>query len=110
MFKRTCILNPVLLLIFGLSSFSVNGSVTLYNWTSSTDESNSIVNEQGEKEFATPENLITWIFEDGTFIPPDSYREAKLAGLSNRIRLSPTTSAHPLNPMMKKGRKFGVEN
>ena len=31
--------------------------------------SNSVINDKGEKEFKTPENLTTWIFEDGTFVP-----------------------------------------
>jgi RHS repeat-associated protein len=60
--------------------FVWDGNVPLHEWTASTEESNSTINEKGETEHTTPENLITWIFEDGTFIPPDSYREAKLQG------------------------------
>jgi RHS repeat-associated protein len=60
--------------------FVWDGNVPLHEWTASTQESNSTINEKGETEHTTPENLITWIFEVGTFIPPDSYREAKLQG------------------------------
>ena len=59
---------------------SLQGGEPLHEWTSSTEESNSTVNEQGEAEHIAPANLTTWIFEDGTFIPSDSYREAKLQG------------------------------
>jgi RHS repeat-associated protein len=57
----------LLLVIFNFSI--VTGNITLDEWTASTDESNSTINEKGETEHTTPENLITWIFEDGTFIP-----------------------------------------
>jgi RHS repeat-associated protein len=49
--------------------FVWDGNVPLHEWTVSTEESNSTINEKGETEHTTPENLITWIFEDGTFIP-----------------------------------------
>ena len=63
------VLSAVVTLIFSFGLSTSYGNVPLHEWTSSIDESNSIVNEKGEKEFKTPENLTTWIFEDGTFIP-----------------------------------------
>ena len=58
--------------------FVWDGNVPLHEWTSSSDESNSIINDKGEKEFKRPEDLTTWIFEDGTFIPM-----AKLQGFKS---------------------------
>jgi hypothetical protein len=49
--------------------FVWDGNVPLHEWTVSIDQSNSVITEDGKKEHTTPENLITWIFEDGTFIP-----------------------------------------
>ena len=53
------------------------GSVPSHEWTSSMDASISTVNEKGEKEFIVPENLTTWIFEDGTFIPMSKLQDGK---------------------------------
>lgn len=50
----------LLFLFIGLSAFAFSKN--------DADEKESI-NEQGITEHITPENLITWIFEDGTFIP-----------------------------------------
>ena len=55
--------------------FVWDGNVPLHEWTSSVDETISTVNENGETEISIPENLTTWVFEDGTFIP-----QAKLQG------------------------------
>ncbi|MFK7786083.1 MAG: RHS repeat-associated core domain-containing protein [Crocinitomicaceae bacterium] len=49
--------------------FVWDGNVPLHEWTASLDESNTVVNDKGEEEMKIPENLITWVFEDGTFIP-----------------------------------------
>jgi RHS repeat-associated protein len=57
--------------------FVWDGNVPLHEWTSSTEESNfeikggtlSGAETTGELEHITPENLTTWVFEDGTFIP-----------------------------------------
>jgi RHS repeat-associated protein len=49
--------------------FVWDGNVPLHEWTSSIDKTISIVNDKGEQEITIPENLTTWIFEDGTFIP-----------------------------------------
>ena len=47
----------------------------LYEWVEKDGESNIFVNEAGEQEIKIPDNLITWVFEEGTFIP-----QAKLEG------------------------------
>lgn len=49
--------------------FVWDGNVPLHEWTSSGDETISIINDKGEKEIQVPENLTTWIFEDGSFVP-----------------------------------------
>ncbi|MDG1331777.1 MAG: RHS repeat-associated core domain-containing protein [Crocinitomicaceae bacterium] len=49
--------------------FVWDGNVPLHEWTSGVDDAITQVNEDGEREIITPENLTTWVFEDGTFIP-----------------------------------------
>ena len=44
-------------------------------WAEKEGESSIFVNEEGEQEIKIPDNLITWVFEDGTFVP-----QAKLQG------------------------------
>ena len=41
----------------------------MHEWTSLNEETITTVNEKGEQEITIPENLITWVFEDGTFVP-----------------------------------------
>ncbi|NQZ38378.1 MAG: hypothetical protein HRT58_22145, partial [Crocinitomicaceae bacterium] len=57
--------------------FVWDGNVPLHEWTSSANETISIINAKGEKELRTPENLTTWIFEDGTFIPMAKLQDGK---------------------------------
>ena len=71
------VLSAVVTLIFSFGLSTSYGNVPLHEWTSSIDESNSFVNEKGEKELKTPENLTTWIFEDGTFIPMAKFQGFK---------------------------------
>ena len=49
--------------------FIWDGNVPLHEWTEKAEESIFSINEKGEQELIIPENLITWVFEDGTFIP-----------------------------------------
>ncbi|MCH2225361.1 MAG: DUF6531 domain-containing protein [Crocinitomicaceae bacterium] len=49
--------------------FVWDGNVPLHEWTSISEGSIQEVNAEGETEIRIPENLITWVFEDGTFIP-----------------------------------------
>ena len=49
--------------------FVWDGNVPLHEWTSNVDTSISTINDKGETELMTPENLTTWVFEEGTFIP-----------------------------------------
>ncbi|NVK65942.1 MAG: RHS domain-containing protein, partial [Flavobacteriales bacterium] len=65
--------------------FVWDGNVPLHEWTTATDESNFEIKggtlggaeTTGELEHITPENLITWIFEDGTFIPMAKLQDEK---------------------------------
>ncbi|MFK7783704.1 MAG: RHS repeat domain-containing protein, partial [Crocinitomicaceae bacterium] len=84
------ILSILLLLIFGFCLSESYGNVPLHEWTFQLEETNETesgrplsgveVDESGNLRLKSPENLTTWIFEDGTFIPSDSYRKAKLKG------------------------------
>ena len=49
--------------------FVWDGNVPLHEWTASTESSITSINDKGEGELQIPEDLITWVFEDGTFIP-----------------------------------------
>ncbi|MFK7787151.1 MAG: RHS repeat-associated core domain-containing protein [Crocinitomicaceae bacterium] len=62
--------------------FVWDGNVPLHEWTSTREETTGInesasgrplsgveVDESGNLRLKSPENLTTWIFEDGTFIP-----------------------------------------
>lgn len=56
--------------------FVWDGNVPLHEWTTASDESvfgvsepSSGVGMKGKLEFSIPDNLTTWVFEDGTFIP-----------------------------------------
>ncbi|MFK7783701.1 MAG: RHS repeat domain-containing protein, partial [Crocinitomicaceae bacterium] len=76
------ILSILLLLIFGFCLSESYGNVPLHEWTSTREETTGInesasgrplsgveVDESGNLRLKSPENLTTWIFEDGTFIP-----------------------------------------
>jgi RHS repeat-associated protein len=57
----------VILLLLTLSNIFANGNIPLHEWTAPQEE--STIKEKGKQELNIPENLITWIFEDGTFVP-----------------------------------------
>ena len=38
-------------------------------WVEKEGESSIFVNEEGKQEIKIPDNLITWVFEEGTFVP-----------------------------------------
>ena len=46
-----------------------DGNVLLHEWTAHKDESHTQLNEAGELEVKIPENLVTWVFEEGSFVP-----------------------------------------
>lgn len=48
--------------------FVWDGDVPLHEWTAPKEETISVINEKGEQELRIPENLTTWVFEDGTFL------------------------------------------
>lgn len=49
--------------------FVWDGDVPLHEWTAPEEETISFINDKGEQQLRIPENLTTWIFEEGTFIP-----------------------------------------
>ncbi|MCJ8289628.1 MAG: RHS repeat protein [Crocinitomicaceae bacterium] len=57
--------------------FVWDGNVPLHEWTAPIEETISIINADGEQELRIPENLITWIFEDGTFVPMAKLQNGK---------------------------------
>jgi RHS repeat-associated protein len=59
------------------TNFIWDGNVPLHEWTSTIDGTISSINEKGEKELNVPENLTTWVFEDGTFIPMAKLQDGK---------------------------------
>jgi RHS repeat-associated protein len=77
------VLNSLPLLIFYLLILHTN--VPLHEWNSQHEETNESSDRRQLSGVEVDEsgNLTTWIFEDGTFIPPDSYREAKLQGFKS---------------------------
>ncbi len=46
-----------------------DGNVLLHEWKSKTEKTQTSVNQDGELVFEIPKDLITWVFEEGTFIP-----------------------------------------
>ncbi len=49
--------------------YAWDGNVLLHEWKLSKNETLAHVDEHGALQFDIPENLITWIFEEGSFIP-----------------------------------------
>ena len=79
------VLHSILLVVCIFQLSMIQGNVPLHEWTSAIDESIFGVSRplsgaemKGELNFTIPENLTTWIFEDGTFIPM-----AKLQGFKS---------------------------
>ncbi|WP_196893451.1 RHS repeat-associated core domain-containing protein [Aureivirga marina] len=49
--------------------FVWNGDVPIHQWTCKTEETTRSINENGELQQEIPKDLITWVFEEGTFVP-----------------------------------------
>ena len=49
----------------------------LHEWTTPEGESISSVDENGEIQINPPKNLITWVFEEGSFVPMAKMQDGK---------------------------------
>lgn len=54
-----------------------DGNVLLHEWQAEAGATHTSINEDGELEIETPKNLITWIFEEGTFVPQAKLQNGK---------------------------------
>ncbi|MFK7784913.1 MAG: hypothetical protein AB8B56_07350, partial [Crocinitomicaceae bacterium] len=96
------ILSILLLLIFGFCLSESYGNVPLHEWTSQLEETNESasgrplsgveVDESGNLRLKSPENLTTWIFEDGTFIPMAKLKGDKAYSIITDHLETPTES------------------
>ena len=93
--KYQSVLITVLLVIY--SSASAFDNVPLHEWTSSTEDTISIVNDKGEQEFSIPKDLITWVFEDGTFIPMAKLQAGKSYSIITDHLGTPTSAYYRSN-------------
>jgi len=46
-----------------------DGNVPLHEWTESEEQQNQLIDEAGKLAVAKPEDIITWVFDEGSFVP-----------------------------------------
>ena len=56
-------------MITQITDYIWDGNILLHECTTHKDESHTQLNEAGELEVKIPENLVTWVFEEGSFVP-----------------------------------------
>jgi len=74
-------------------------------WVEKEGESSIFVNEEGKQEIKIPDNLITWIFEEGTFI-----LQAKLEGDKSYSIITNHLGTPEMAYEMRRVNVFGLES